>query len=72
MMDKCVYCKYHSSVDGLDACAYKSGLVANRHVCDSYTKSWSTYIGLNLGIAFFVIILIGLPIYLILSLLGVI
>lgn len=70
MTDKCIYCKYHSSVDGMDACAYKSGLVANRHICDSYTKSWSTYIGLNVAIVFFVMMLFGLPIYCILLLLG--
>lgn len=62
MTDKCIYCKYHSSVDGLDACAYKSGLVANRQICDNYTKSWSTYIGLNVAFVFYVMILFGLPI----------
>ena len=65
MDDSCIYCKYHSSVDGLDACAYKSGLVANRHTCESYTKSWSTYIALNLGFVMFLIIIFGVPIFLI-------
>lgn len=72
MTDKCIYCKYHSSVDGLDACAYKAGLVANRHICNNYTKSWSTYIGLNVATVFFIMMLFGLPIYWILLLLGVI
>lgn len=72
MTDRCIYCKYHSSVDGLDACAYKSDLVANRQICDDYTKSWSTYIGLNVGFVFFVMMFFGFPIYCILLLLGVI
>lgn len=62
MTDKCIYCKYYSSVDGLDACAYESNLVANRDICDNYIKSWSTYIVLNVAFVFYMMILFGMPI----------
>ena len=72
MSDNCFDCKYHSSVDGMEACAYESGLMAHRIRCDRYTRSWSKWLSLKLTVALFIFLILYVIIAPILLLLGVV
>lgn len=70
-MVDCLYCKYHSSVRGLDACVWKDGLIANRTGCDMYEKSWQKQISFYVFLYGLIFLFIIFPVYLILIGLGV-
>lgn len=44
MTDFCFDCKYSSTVNNMQACAWDSGLVNTRRKCDRYERSWSKFI----------------------------
>ena len=44
MSDFCFDCKYSSTVNSMQACAWDSGLVNARRKCDRYERSWSKFI----------------------------
>ena len=72
MSDDCYDCKYHSNVDGLDACAYESGMMARRSRCDRYTRSWSKWLSFKLAVAMFIFLILYVIIVPILLLIGVV
>lgn len=67
MNDFCTDCKYHSSVGGMSACAWKSGLASNYRKCEHYEKDW----GFAITFYIFLIVLILFFLSLIGSLIGI-
>ena len=44
MSDYCFDCKYSSSVNNMQSCAWKSGLASAYRKCEHYERSWQTAI----------------------------
>ena len=71
MTEHCFDCKYCNVVNGMQSCAWHSGLSSSYSKCERYEKDWSSTI---MTFMMFVVIFIILPIiliYLILIGLGV-
>lgn len=62
MSERCFDCKYCNVIDGMQSCAWESGLRSSYTKCERYERDWGSTI---MTFMMFVVIFIILPILLI-------